>query len=260
MDLDPELARAFFLSPEVFRADSPILHAAVAALLDGETQVDRARLHVLITDLAKTDLAWPRNYALGSALRLLGQQMDLADTELLNHWMDHADEYAAEGAASGLLKLHRLEDYEDAIDQKTLEGNMESLSAPQRHCYGVSVCDGEVDNGGLAQYFDNAGELWQDSLAGYAAIGAKEKHAILQEAVAMFGPEGPHKEWEQRGKQLEKLWAEVDQKHADKKEDERPHLFEDLDNRYYDSKENVKVLTTRYVIANKAAFAEKKRE
>lgn len=114
-----------------------------------------------------------------------------------------------------------------------------ALSVPQRRYNAVLTFDGEVRNGGLSQYFFNSsGDEWRDALAGLDAMELKERTAILREALAKFAPESLSENRKERMLQLSKL-AKGD---------------DELDTRYYKSKENVDVMATRYVIKNSEAF------
>ncbi len=103
--------------------------------------------------------------------------------------------------------------------------------------------DGEVNNGGLSQYFFNSsGDYWREALAGLEAMGASERATILKEAAAKFDAEAPSKNRDQRQNQLAKLARKDDA------------LFDALDSRYYASKEVIDVVMTKYVIKNAQAF------
>jgi len=105
----------------------------------------------------------------------------------------------------------------------------------------VLMYDGEVNNGGLSQYFFNSsGDHWRDALAGLEAMGSTERLAVLREALSRFGKDGPSQDRAQE--ELAKLARKNDA------------LFDVLDDRYYKSKEVIEALTKRYVLKNSDAF------
>ena len=101
--LDSEQARGFFLSEEVFTADSSILHHVLEVLANAKVSVPRPRLHGLIADLERKEMAYPSTYALGEALRLLGQHQVGEDRDILHARTSHSDEQVAQGASAGLF-------------------------------------------------------------------------------------------------------------------------------------------------------------
>ena len=105
------------------------------------------------------------------------------------------------------------------------------------------MCDGEINNGGLAQYFVNSsGDHWPDAAAGFKEMGFKERLEILNGAIAIFGNDVPSTDRNTRQEQLGKLYRRNDA------------VFKELESRYYDSSEVVKVFATRFVLANPEGF------
>ncbi len=241
--LNPERAKSFFLSAEVFQADSQILHKALEKLADAKVLIDRDRLLGLISQLDSAGNQYPQTWALGEALRLLGQHADPEDRGFLETWVDHAEARVAKGAAAGLLRSHGLEGCDQRIWETEKQSGYESLTMPQRHYRAVFMCDAEILNGGLAQYFVNpSGDQWRDAMAGFEAMGSKERLAILREAIAFFGPDGPSENHSKRQAQLSWLYKKNDA------------IFDGLDSRYFKSAEVTAVLLTRYVLAHPDGF------
>lgn len=112
---DSEKARDYFFSSEVFRADSLIVHEVLETLANAKAPVQRGLLLDLISALDTSDLEYPRTYALGEALRLLGQMQNSGDRDFLSAKLSHSDDRVAEGAAAGLLCSHGLEGFEQRI-------------------------------------------------------------------------------------------------------------------------------------------------
>jgi hypothetical protein len=241
--LNPERSKAYFLSDEVLSTECPFLHEVLETLANERVPVPRARLLAIVASLETGKLEYPQTYALGEAFRLLGQQQRAEDRERLESGARHPEERVAQGAAQGLLASHGLEGFETRMREIEDQHGHDALSKQQRLYCAVLMCDGEINNGGLAQYFVNSsGDNWQESLAGYEAMGFRERLSVLREAVALFGDGGPSPERDTRQVQLSKLY----------RRDEK--TFDDLDSRYYKSSEVVEVLASRYIIANAEAF------
>lgn len=240
---DAEEAKDYFFSPEVFRADSRIVHEVLETLANAKVPVQRELLLGLISALDTSNLKYPRTYALGEALRLLGQMQNPEDREFLSTRLNHAEDRVAEGAAAGLLCSHGLEGFEKRIWKSEENSGYGSLPDHQRYYRAVCMCDAEINNGGLAQYFVNSsGDHWRDALAGLEAMGSKERLGVLREAISLFGPDGPSGDRDNRQEQLSKLYKKNDS------------IFEALETRYYNSAEVVEVLATRFVLANPDSF------
>lgn len=241
--LDAARANEFFLSPEMFSAESPIIHQVLKVLADGEVSVPREGLLPLIETFRQQERKYPKTYALGAALRLLGQQRRSEDRALLQALMMDSDERVAEGAAAGLLGSYGLTGFELRVSSIEREAGYGSLTPPQRHYSAVRMCDSEIRNGGLSQYFVNSsGDHWRDALEGFAAMGFRERLAVLQEATRKFGEAGPSAERDARQRQLSKLFRRNDK------------LFEPLESRYFQCREVLGAQVAYYVIEHAAHF------
>ncbi|MFC1601206.1 DUF4375 domain-containing protein [Candidatus Sumerlaeota bacterium] len=241
--LDGERSKEYFLSESVFTADSPILHQVLKTLANARIPVPRERLLKLVAAIEAKELEYPRTYALAEALRLLGQLRQDADRELLRARTTHPDEEVAKGAAAGLLSSYGLEEFEQQIWEAEERSGFESLSEHQRFYRAVSMCDGEINNGGLAQYFVNSsGDQWREAVAGFQAMGFKERLRVLKEATALFGNDGPATDRDRRQEQLSRLYRRNDS------------IFDELDARYFDSSEVVAVHCNQFVLANPESF------
>ena len=241
--LDSAKARELFLSPEMFTARSRSLHAALEVLADAGASVPRDAIHVLIQALEAEPLAFPRTYALAGALRLLGRHRHEGDLEFLRNRTTHAQARVAEGAAAGLLCAYGLDGFDARIWEIEKKDGIAALTAPQRLYRAVFFCDAEINNGGLSQYFVNSsGDDWQEALAGFEAMGCKERSNILAEAVRMFGGDGPSPNCRIRQEQLSTLCRR------------NATVFDALDSRYYKVTELVAVHAARYVLAHADGF------
>lgn len=240
---DSVQATDYFLSPEVFTVESPILDQVLKVLAKRKVPVPRDRLQSLISGLEMGKLNHPKNYSLGEALRLLGQLQREEDRVFLQSRLTHPDERVAKGAAEGLLCSLGLEGLAERIWDAEKQSGHESLSENQRLYRAVFLCDDEINNGGLAQFFANSsGDLWRDALAGFKAMGFEERLAVLTEAIAIFGSNGPSGDQRVRRDQLSRLMRRDDD------------LFDALDSRYYKSSEVIQVFASRFVLGNPEAF------
>lgn len=241
--LDSAKALEFFLSPEVFTAKSPILHEALEVLADAKVPVSRGTLLTLIQSLEADELKYPQTYTLAEALRLLGQHRNESDRDFLRQRLTHAEARVAKGAAAGLLGSFGLEGFEQRIWDAEKKNDIAGLTDQQRLYRAVFICDAEINNGGLSQYFVNSsGDDWRNAMAGFKAMGFSERFSVLTEATGMFGPNGPSPNRSVRQDQLSKLYKRKDT------------MFDALDTRYYDSTEVVEVFASKYVLAHPEAF------
>jgi hypothetical protein len=241
--LDKERAKVFFLSQEVFSSESPILQEVLQTLANRRVPVPRDHLRGLIETLEPKEMKYPWTYALGDALRLLGQQQRNEDRDFLHTRTTHSEERVAQGAAEGLLCSFGLDGFEQRIWETEKRSGYEELSEHQKFYSAVFMCDSEISNGGLAQYFVNSsGDNWRDAVTGFKTMGFKERLNILNEAISIFGADGPSTDRSVRQNQLSKIYKQYDS------------IFEELSSRYHKSSEIVEVLVTRFVIANRDSF------
>ena len=241
--LDSDKATGHFLSPEFFAAESTVIYHVLKVLADEKISVPHDSIRPLVASLEALEMEYPTTYALGEALRLLGQQKQEEDRDFLRSRMNHPEGIVAQGAAAGLLSSSGLEGFEQRIwDAEEKSGNG-SLTEQQRFYSAVFTCNAEVNNGGLAQYFVNSsGDNWQDALAGFQAMGLKEHSAVLNEAIAKFGSSKPSADRSRRQEQLSKIYKRDDS------------VFDELDTRFYGITEEVEVAATRFVLESPAMF------
>lgn len=241
--LNSAKAKDYFLSQEVFTAESPILHEILEVLANAKVSVPRDVLKSLIASLEMQELKYPKTRALGEALRLLGQQQREEDRDFIRSRTEHPEERVAQGAAAGLLCLFGLEGFEQRIWDTEKQSGYESLTEHQRLYSAVCMCDAEINNGGLAQYFVNSSaDRWRDALAGFEAMGFHERLTVLNEAIAKFGGAEPSIDRGMRQDQLSKLYKRDDS------------IFDALDTRYHESSEVVEVFASRFVLENPEGF------
>jgi len=118
-----------------------------------------------------------------------------------------------------------------------------NLTEPEKVFYCIWILEGQVNNGGLDQYyFNSSGDYAADAVASLDAIGAKHTANLVRQANAMFGEAGPSPERFVRQDQLEAL-DEADQKRLG-----------ELDQAFYKYHDKLDVLLKAYVRAHKEAF------
>jgi hypothetical protein len=245
--IDKKRALESFLSPSVFSLNFPIVYDVIKTLANNNITIPRERLLTLIEGIDAHELQYPKTYALGEALQLLGQYRIPDDRKLMASYLDHVNNQIAEGATSGLLCSHGLGEstydiFCHLLDIEEKHGYA-VLNPCQRYYYAVHSCEDEINNGGLGQYFMNSsGEHWRDALAGFEALGSTEKLGILKEAIALFGRLNPSRYRKIRLLQLCKVFWHND------------NIFEPLNDRYFASQENCDVLLTRFVLAHPDDF------
>jgi hypothetical protein len=101
-------------------------------------------------------------------------------------------------------------DLDDYIEfhqgEEVLQETMAPATHGQRAVYSCVWYEYEVCNGGHQQFFWNStGILWDEALAGFIRMGAKEYAAILKAAISLFPDETPAKNRVTRKEQLEKI-------------------------------------------------------
>ncbi len=95
---------------------------------------------------------YPKEDALGSALRLLGQQMKVEDRPFLRQRTTSPVPEVASGASDGRISSLGLAGLEDRIEKKEQTGN-EPLSKEQKLYVAVEDCDAEINKWGACPVF-----------------------------------------------------------------------------------------------------------
>lgn len=243
--IDPDRATKFFLSPPAFSADSSLIAKSLKTLAEGKVMVPRDQLLTLVASLEAGSLEYPRDYACEEALQLLGRHRHPEDREFLMARLEHPNREVASGATLGLQAWHGIEGFARRIWRR----DYASLTENQRHYRAAFICNGEVNNGGFAQFFMNSsGQFWKDALAGFEAMGFRKKTQALRTAAALFGEAGPPLDRSLRMEQLGRLC----------RKDEK--IFKPMDTDYYGCDglplEDFDVVATRFAIAHADEFDE----
>ncbi len=240
--LDARRATEYFLSPEVFRPDSRILSHALVTLSGAKVSVPREKLLPLIAILDGQKLTYSQSRIFGTTLYLLSHHRLPDDLPLLQAKTTHENTDVAVSAAHSLLVFHGLEKFQDRINEVS---DYSLLNKHQQYYDAVSMCEGEVYNGGFAQYFVNpSGDHWREAVAGLEAMKSRELLSILKDAAALFGPTGPSPDQTKRQVQLSKVY------------DKNEQAFDALDDRFYKSKEKTQILALAFVLTNPESFKE----
>jgi hypothetical protein len=203
----------FFLSPEIFKVDSSRLESILTTLCEMNLQIPRERILALVSELRASKLDRDRQRIMKSALLLLGRQRNPADLELLQGL---GDETLASCAMPGLLAWHGIEGYRERLSKLVEEKGFDAVSEAQR--LHVAAMKFESMPLGIGYYFSDAdGDHWRDALAGLKAMKRDQLVAILEEAVAKFGENGPAHDQAARRLQLDSFggkdaFRELDQR------------------------------------------------
>ncbi|MEO1530065.1 MAG: DUF4375 domain-containing protein [Planctomycetota bacterium] len=240
-ELDADRASSFLLSPEILALENGQLYNILRTINRFDFEISRDQVLSLVNQLRDRELDFPNNNILGESLDLLGKFKVSEDRELLQKYSEHPIEEVAEGAARGLVEANDLGDFRTRLWEKEESG--EVLSKEQQLYRAVLILDAEVNNGGHSQYFFNSsGDEWQLALEGLKVMGFKERLAIFDGILALFGEDGPVNDQSIRSDQLADIYTEHEE------------AFDEFDGRYYQCEENVEVVMMRYVIRNADAF------
>jgi HEAT repeat protein len=242
--ISPERALPTLLAPQHFTPANSQLHYIVRALNRHGTKIPHENLLPLLGEIKTLIDKYPHDYEYAELLVAYAHHPDAQAEEVFRTEMESQNKEVKEAAAKCLAILAGVVDPYNVVASKIEESGFESLTEPQKHYSAVSIYDAEVNNGGHSQYFWNSsGNNWKLALAGLLAIGSKERAQILQEAAATFGPLGPSENRRLRQEQLPEF-------------PKRSNRLDDLDTRYYDSKENIELLLSKYAIEHYADFME----
>ncbi len=120
----------------------------------------------------------------------------------------------------------------------------DTLPREVRTFFYVLYTDNEVNNGGFSQYFGNGyGRYAADAVRAFNEIGAAEKAGLLAVAMASF----PDSKYPQTSKEWDDIY--------EKDETKCGYLPDNLDDRYYQSTENIDELMVSYVKEHFTVFA-----
>ena len=240
---DPERGEELFQSDNYFSADNPVIDDVVSVLFSHDVKVPRDKVLVLISGIEKKGFTYPFDYALGDTLNLLALHKNKDDLKLIEKYMEHENETIAERASYALLSLYDLYNFDSKIWKIKDKSGYQALNQDQKYYLACYMCDAEINNGGLAQYFLNSySNNWKDALAGFKAMGDNERFVILKKASEFFGKEGPSINRTARNEELSKIYTKNDE------------AFDSLDDAYYDCKKAFGYTSSKFVINNPNSF------
>lgn len=240
LSLDRARAVERLLEPELFTAKFGPVWRILEAFAEESVEIPRARLLTLIEEASKDPIEYPMDNVLGAALTLLGQHRMDEDLPSLERLLDHPNEDVSRGAIKGLYSYYRYFEVIRAPWDVVEADGWDALTEAEKHICAIEELDGEVNNGGFAQYyFNSGGDHWRDALSGLAAIGATKRHEIMAATIERFGQSAPSSVRDSRNSQLSKV--------VRKKEDP----FSEQDTAWYKTEdEPLARLMFRYNLAN----------
>jgi hypothetical protein len=118
----------------------------------------------------------------------------------------------ADGTSIDLFKVG------EAVWAREAKHGISGLTEPERVFLRVWSLEGEVNNGGFAQYFENsAGDYAAGTPDALRSVGAADMAALIEQAMQPFGPSGPPADRAARAKAMEtlppsgrELWSQLD--------------------------------------------------
>lgn len=147
----------------------------------------------------------------------------LLSAENINSSIIELDNFIAEACAYG-----------DELDE---------LSEPQKHFYFNQNLEREINNGGFNQFFLNSsGDFAHETLVSLDAVGAIHTAKILQLAIDQFPQKNAPKERDARQKVMEQI------------EDKVGTVWEQLDQQFFEYKDDLNQLNLDFVKRNKTHF------
>jgi hypothetical protein len=121
----------------------------------------------------------------------------------------------------------------------------EQLSPAEQVIACLTELEMEVNNGGFHQYYWNSsGDHAQAAIGALVDLGAPNTAALLREANALLGPDGPSPDREARWEQLNALGERATE------------LWFELDGRFYEYRENLQGLAASFIRTRTAEFTE----
>jgi uncharacterized protein DUF4375/HEAT repeat protein len=203
LQLNRDRAIERLLRPDLFTAQFEPAWRILQAFDEESVRVPRPRLLTLIDEASTEPIESPMGSILEGALSLLGEHRMEEDLPTLERLVDHANEDVSRGAIKGLYKYHRYFDVIRDPWEVVQSDGWDALTEAEKHSWAIRELDGEVNNGGFAQYyFNSSGNHWQDALSGLAAIGAEKHHQLVAATVERFGTDPPSSKRDIRNAQL----------------------------------------------------------
>lgn len=122
-------------------------------------------------------------------------------------------------------------------------GNIEKLSDAEKVFYMIYDLEGEVNNGGFMQFFDNSGgKFANETSAALRKIGADKTAVICDKAISALGVKMPT-DWEERRAMLDDVLT-----------DEIGEVLSRCDNAFYEYPDNLVELNYQFIMENREKF------
>jgi len=132
----------------------------------------------------------------------------------------------------------------DAIFAKESHVGFVGLTPAEQTFWCIYWLQAEVDNGGFHQYFFNsAGDCAQDVVRALEVIGAPQTVTLVREAMSIFPSGVAPRDRVQRQEELSEV------------EDQASEKLDDLDNRFYESPDDLFVLLVQYIREHRGEFS-----
>ena len=247
LTIDADRAMEILLSSEYFTIENKQVQYIIRALNGSGHRIPHETLLPFLKAMKPYIGNYPYDYEYAQALLAYANNPDEFAEQTLRTELKTENERVQEAAAEVLAILSGVSNASETVFDAVSKQGFEECLPPQQHYYAVLVYDGEVNNGGHAQYFVNSsGDRWKSAIEGLKAIGATERAKILLEAVTLFGPSGPSVENDPRSRQLARFSRQQDK------------ALDELDRRYYACNENVEVSLAQYALEHKEHFTAQK--
>jgi len=131
--------------------------------------------------------------------------------------------------------------YDQYVDEVGIVGErrgLRQMNEGQKAVYALGTADGEIQNGGFAQFFFSSGGLADDALEGARLLGARPYERLLADAIALF-PNGIPQQQATRRAALNRI---------------PPDKLSRLDERWYAQQRPVTEYLAAYINAHPDAF------
>ncbi|APZ93080.1 DMP19 family protein [Fuerstiella marisgermanici] len=206
LGLDRDRAVKYLLSDELFTVHFEPSWRILQTFSEESVEVPRSKLLTLINDANQDPLEHPMGNVLQYALPLLGAHRNDEDLAMFEQFLDHEEQDVVQGASEAMYRFYQYSELiRDPWDVVENHG-WGALTAAEKHICAIDTLDGEVSNGGFAQYyFNSSSNHWQDAQAGLEAIGAGRRLRVLNATLERFGDSGPSVDRDVRTNQLAKL-------------------------------------------------------
>lgn len=201
LKIDRRRAIKVLRSAEVISFGNPYAAYSLSALNAAHVKVGHELLMPFL-EAAKPREAEGRYFSYCSALIAYGANPDGETEALLRAELKSPHSIVRYGASQGLAALAGAPNPLRFCRGKHTDAAFKKWTKPQRNAYVATCYESEVYNGGVMQYFDNsAGARWKELRVALKAIGAVKHAAVFEKALAVFAPEKPRIDHEERREQ-----------------------------------------------------------